>query len=115
MSNTFASIDAAVDPAKKMLKCTPCESFNPKATVSKWSKQYICVTNGIVAHGGSGAIATLRAAAGKGAPEYGLQCFEVMNCFLRKVEEFNGPPIRSNVLCFTCALDRQVKSAVFEC
>lgn len=70
------------------------------------------ITNGILAHAGSGAIATRIADAGKDAPEFGKQSFEVLNCLLRKVEEFNGPPVRCNVLCFTPESDSVVRSPV---
>ena len=109
MSNTFASINASVGGQQKMPNFTPCEAFNPKATVSKWSRQFMCINNGLVAYGGSGAIATRIASGGKDAPEFGKQSFEVSNCLLRKVEEFNGPPSRMNVVCFTCASDSVVR------
>jgi hypothetical protein len=108
MSNTFASIDASVDPKQKMPNFSPCEAFNPKATVSKWSRQFMRITNGILAHAGSGAIATQIADAGKKSPEFGKQSFEILNCLLRKVDEFDGPPIRFNVLCFTPVSDSVV-------
>lgn len=105
MSNTFASIAASVPIAQKMPKFTPCESFNPKATISKWSRQFLCVNHGFLAFGSSGDLALSSAARGKDSPEYGTKCFEVLNCLLRTVEEYTGPPVRFNVLCFTCALD----------
>ena len=109
MSNTFASIAASVQkmPAafQKMPKFSPCESFNPQATISKWARQFLCVNHGFLAFAPSGDLALSLAARGKDSPEYGTKCFEVLNCLLRTVEEYTGPPVRFNVLCFTCALD----------
>ena len=113
MSNTFAKINSSVEQDQKMPNFTLCEAFNPKATIGKWARQFLCIKNGMLAFGGSGAIALSLAEAGKSSPLYGKQCFEVFNCLLRTVEEYDGPPTRFNVLCFICAADFQVHSLAF--
>jgi hypothetical protein len=110
MSNTFASISASVSGVYKVPNFTRCEAFNPKATLSKWAPAFVCVKNGMFSYGGSGAIALAIAARGREAPEYGSKSFEIVNCRLRTVAEYNGPPMRQNVLCFTCESDGMVGS-----
>jgi len=116
MSNTFASIDALVSGGYKTPNFTRCEVFNPKAVLSRWAPGFVCVKNGVLAHGGSGAIAFAIASRGKDSPDYGIKSFEIVNCRLRTIVEFNGPPIRQNVLGFTCDSDSMVcpRSIVFQ-
>ena len=113
MSNTFAQINSSVEQNATMPNFTPCEAFNPKATIGKWARQFLCIKNGMLAFAGAGAIALSLAESGKASPQYGKQCFEVVNCMLRTVPEHEGPPTRFNVLCFTCALDREVALKYF--
>jgi hypothetical protein len=115
MSNTFACINASVPKSQKIPSSFLCEVFNPNASVSKWANQIVCIKHGKVAYGGTEAIAFSMALCEKNDPNYGKKCFDVLNCMMRVVDEFIGPPTRLNVLCITFALDGLVVSLALCC